>query len=189
MVFDVKPIAHLHAVAIHRQWLARQGIDNHERDELFGEMQGAVVVAAIGGEHRQAVGVMPRTNQVIAGRLAGTVGAVGLVRMLLGKGWILGRQTAIHLIGRDMQEPELALGIGLQTLPVAAHRLQQTEGAHNVGFNEFAGSVNGAINVALGCKIQNCSGLVLGQKLGQQSRIANVTLHKHVLRLVFQGCQ
>ncbi len=59
MVFDVKPVPHLHAVAIHRQGLARQRVDDHQRNQLLGKMEGAVVVAAVGGEHRQAVGVVP----------------------------------------------------------------------------------------------------------------------------------
>src|SRR5690606_34225811 len=76
MVFHVQPVADLHAVAIHRQGLAGQGVDDHQRDELFGEVVRAVVVRAVGGEHRQAVGVVVGTHQVVAGGLAGRIGAV-----------------------------------------------------------------------------------------------------------------
>ena len=79
MVLDVEPVAHLQAVAVDRQGLAGQRVDDDQRDQLFGEVVGAVVVGAIGGEHRQAVGVVPGAHQVVAGGLAGRVGAVGLV--------------------------------------------------------------------------------------------------------------
>ncbi len=49
MVFHVQPVANLHAIAVHRQRLARQGVDDHQRDELLGEVVRAVVVAAICG--------------------------------------------------------------------------------------------------------------------------------------------
>ena len=65
MVFDVEPVADLHTVAIHRQRFARQRIDDHQWDEFFRKMVGAVVVAAIGGQHRQAVGVVPGAHQMV----------------------------------------------------------------------------------------------------------------------------
>ncbi len=40
-----------------------------------------VVVGAVRCEHRQPVGVMPSANEVVTGRLAGAVGAVGFVRV------------------------------------------------------------------------------------------------------------
>jgi hypothetical protein len=59
MVLDVKPIADLHAIALNRQGLASQGIDDHKRDQFFWEMIGSVIVGAIGGQHRQTIGVVP----------------------------------------------------------------------------------------------------------------------------------
>ena len=99
VVFDIQPIAHLHAITIHRQRLARQRIDNHERNELFRKVQRAIVVAAIGGDHRQAIRVVPCTHQMIAGGFAGTVGAVGLVLMVFCECRVLRGKAAIHLIG------------------------------------------------------------------------------------------
>ena len=49
MVLDVEPVADLLSVTIDRQRLARQGVVNDERDELFREVVRAVVVGAVGG--------------------------------------------------------------------------------------------------------------------------------------------
>lgn len=71
VVLHVEPVAHLHAVAIHGQRLAGQGVDDHQRDELLGEVEGPVVVGAVGGDDRQAVGVVPGAHEVVARGLAG----------------------------------------------------------------------------------------------------------------------
>ena len=86
MVFDIEPVADLLAVAVDGQRLAGQRVEDDQRDELFREVVGAVVVGAVGGEHRQAVGVVPGAHQVVAGRLAGRIRAVGLVGVGLGEG-------------------------------------------------------------------------------------------------------
>ena len=88
-----------------------------------------------------------------------------------------------------MQKTKLTLRFSTQAMPVATHRLQQTKGAHNVGFNEFAGAMNGAVYMAFSGKVEHSTGLVFGQQFGQQRSITNVTLHKHMLRIVFQGSQ
>jgi hypothetical protein len=58
MVLDVEPVADLLAVTVDGQRLAGEGIVDAQRDELFREVVGAVVVGAVGGERRQAVGVV-----------------------------------------------------------------------------------------------------------------------------------
>jgi len=104
VVAHVEPVAHLLAVAVDREILAREGVDDDQRNELFGELQRAVVVAAVGGEHRQAVGVVPGAHQVVAGGLAGRIRAVGQGVVLLGEGRVGGRERAVDLVGGDVQE-------------------------------------------------------------------------------------
>ena len=123
MVFDIQPIAHLHAITIHWQRLARQRIHNHQWNELFRKVQRPIVVAAIGGEHWQAIRVVPCAHQVVAGRLAGTVRAVGFVLVVFTEGRILWREAAVHLIGGHMQKAKLLLRLCTQGLPITAHRL------------------------------------------------------------------
>ena len=85
VVFHIEPVADLLAVAVNGQRLAGQGIVDDQRDELFREVVGAVVVGAVGGEYRQAIGVVVGTHQVVAGGLARGVRAVGFVAMGLGE--------------------------------------------------------------------------------------------------------
>ena len=118
VVAHVQPVAHLHAVAVHRQVFACQGVDDHEGDEFFREVQRAVVVAAVGGEHGQAVGVVPGAHQVIGCSLAGRVRAVGLVAVVFAEGGVGGREGAVDLVGGDVQEAERFFFDSWQRLPV-----------------------------------------------------------------------
>ena len=106
MIHDVKPVPHLLTVAVDRQGLAVQCIEDHQRDQFFREMVGPVIVAAVGGEYRQLVGVMPGAHEVIGGRLACRVGAVGLVRIRFRERRIVGEQGSVHLVGGYVQEAE-----------------------------------------------------------------------------------
>ena len=65
VVFDIKPVADVCPSAINRDRFARQGVQDHDRDQLFGEMEGAVVVGAVGQHDGQAVGLMPGADEVI----------------------------------------------------------------------------------------------------------------------------
>ena len=109
MVLDVEPVAHLLAVAVDRQRLAGEGVDDHQRDQLLGEMERPVVVAAVGRQHRQPVGVVPGADQVVARRLARRIGAVRLVGVGFAEGRVVGAERAVDLVGRDVEEAERRL--------------------------------------------------------------------------------
>ena len=79
VVLDVKPVTNLLAVSVNRQGLAGECIVDDERNELFGKVVGAVVVGAVGGQYRQAVGMVVGTDQMVTGCLAGGIRAVRLV--------------------------------------------------------------------------------------------------------------
>ena len=189
MVVHIQPVTHLHAVAVDGQRLAGQRIDNDQRDQLFGEMQRAVVVAAVGRQHRQAIGVMPGPHQVVGSRLAGRVRAVGLVIVLFGKRRVRGRQRAIDLVGGDMQKAKTRLGLALQTIPIGTHGLQQAESAHHIGLYEILGTMNGAVHMRLGRKVHHGAWLVLRQQLRQLCTVADIGLHKHMAGIALQAGQ
>src|SRR5690554_1860517 len=65
VVFHKQPVADLVAFAVYRERLAFQCVEVHERDELFRLVVGAVVVAAIGSQYRQAVGALPGAYQMV----------------------------------------------------------------------------------------------------------------------------
>ena len=184
MVLDVEPVTHLHAVTVNRQRFAGQGVDDHERDQLFREMVGAVVVAAVGGEYRQAVGVVVGAYQMVAGGLASAVGAVGLVTVLLGKGRGIRCQGAVDLVGGDVQEAEGFLGLALQAVVVGAGAFQQVKGADDIGLDEVFRAVDGAVHMAFSGKVEDGARLVLGQQTADQLRIADIALHEEVARVV-----
>ena len=48
MIFDIKPVAHIGSIPIDRQGRSGLGIQDHHRNELFGEVERAVIVGTIG---------------------------------------------------------------------------------------------------------------------------------------------
>ena len=104
------------------------------------------------------------------------------------RGFVL-RQRAIHLVGRDMQKAKACFLSRRQCRPVTAHRFEQTEGADDIGFNELARSVNGTVDMTLSGKVDHRTGLVGLQQLRDQIGIANVALHKDVVRVALQAGQ
>jgi len=77
VVFHIQPVAHVLAVAIERDRLTDGRLEDHHRDQLFGELSGAIVVRAVGEHHWQAVGVVAGVYQMVACGLAGQIGAEG----------------------------------------------------------------------------------------------------------------
>src|SRR5690606_26380538 len=147
VVFDIEPVADLQALAVDGQGFAFQGVEDDQRNQFFREMAGAVVVGAIGHQHRQAVGTMPGPHQVVRSRLAGGIGRTGRV----GRGFreeVLGSgQVAVDLVGGDVVEAEGGARGGAQPVPVGAGGFQQRVGADHIGLYEGGGAVDGAVDV------------------------------------------
>jgi hypothetical protein len=85
MILDIEPVAYLQAIAVNRQRLACERIDDHERNQLFRKMVRAVVIGAVGGQCRQAVSVLIGPHQMVGGCLGSGIRAVGFVRMFFGE--------------------------------------------------------------------------------------------------------
>ena len=79
MVFYIQPVAHILALAIHRQRLAVTDVVDEQRNQLLGELIRTVVVRTVGHDGRHAVSVVKGTDKVVAAGLAGTVGTVRVV--------------------------------------------------------------------------------------------------------------
>jgi hypothetical protein len=80
VVLDVKPIADVLALPVDRQPLARERIEDGQRDQLFGEMIRTIVVGAIRDDHRKAIGALPRFREMIGRSFRGGIGGAGIVR-------------------------------------------------------------------------------------------------------------
>ena len=65
VVLDIQPVADVPAIAVDRDRLALERIQYRQRNQFFGKLVGAVIIGTVGGQHRQAVGVVIGTHQVI----------------------------------------------------------------------------------------------------------------------------
>ena len=69
VVLNEQPVAHVLALAIDGQRLAVADVVDEQRNQLLGELIGAVVVRAVGDDDGHAVGVVIGTNEVVAAGL------------------------------------------------------------------------------------------------------------------------
>ena len=88
MVFDKQPITDVLSFAVDGQRLALDRIADDQRDKLFRELVGTIVVGAVGRHHRHLVRVEGSTNQKVTGCFARRIGTVRRVGRQLRKGRI-----------------------------------------------------------------------------------------------------
>ncbi len=74
MIVHIKPVAHIVAGAIDRQIFTGQAFDDHQRDQLFREVERTVIVGAICNQYWQAIGVVPCPYEVVRTGLARRIG-------------------------------------------------------------------------------------------------------------------
>jgi hypothetical protein len=177
VVLDIEPVADVQALPVDRDRLARERVQDDDGDQLFGEVEGAVVVGAVGHHHRQAVGFVPGAHEVVGAGFRGGVGAVGGVGRVFGE---LSRRAegAEDLVGRDVVEAE---GGGPPLAgPVGAGGFQHLEGAHHVGLDEGARAVDRAVDMAFGGEVHHGIGSVFREDAVERGAVADVGLFKGV---------
>ena len=117
MVLDVEPVAHVAAVAVDRQRLALERVQDHERDQLLGELEGAVVVRAVRDERRagrRSRGRRARDGRRPPWRRRRASSARTASSSLKRPGRA---ERAVDLVGRDVEEAESALRVSLPAAP------------------------------------------------------------------------
>ena len=124
--------------------------------------------------------------QMVAGGLAGAVGAVGLVGVPLGKGRRVRAEGAVDLVSGDVQEAEGGLFGLREAVVVGTHRFQQVEGADDVGLDKVFRAVDGAVYVTFGGEVDDGARLELGQQLGDQRLVTDITLNEDVVGVALQ---
>ena len=189
VVGDVQPVADLHAVAVDGQRLAGLAVVDHQRNELFGELIGTVVVGAArdvdGHTERLVIG----SHHHVGARLGRRIGAVGRERRGLLKHAGLAERT-VHLVGRNLQVldavPVVAriLVVGRE-LPKALCHIKERLGADDIGRQKDLRLGDGAVNMALRRKVDNGVDVVGFKDLGQRGSVAYIRLDKGVARIVF----
>lgn len=73
VVVDEKPVADIRAVTVDRERLAGEDVGDGERDELLGEMEGAVIIRTAGDGSGQAVGVAVGVDKEISSGLGSRI--------------------------------------------------------------------------------------------------------------------
>jgi len=79
-----------------------------------------------------------------------------------------------------MQEAEGRFLLSRQLVPVTTHGFEQVEGADHIGLDKLARTMDRAIDMRLGRKVDHRTRLVLSQQLFNQRPIANIATHKNV---------
>jgi len=120
-------------------------------------------------------------HQVIGRGLARRVRRIGLKRMGLGKGRVIGTEGAVDLVGRDVQEAKSRLARILQRAPVLERAGQQVVRADDVGVDERLRPEDRAIDVRLGGEINDGRDAVLTQEPRDQRPVADVALDEQMV--------
>ncbi len=118
MVLDVKPIANIVALAVDRQALTGESVQDRQRDQLLWKMVGSVIVRAVGDDDRQAVGSLPCLRQMVRRRLRGRVRGARIVRRFFGEQAFFAEGT-VDLVGRDMEEAKRLFLGAFKVRPIA----------------------------------------------------------------------
>ena len=185
VVLHIQPIPNVQALAVHRQGLVRQGVGDHQGDQLLGEVIGPVVVGAAGDGHGQAVGPVIGQHQQVGPRLGGGVGAAGVDGGLLGEEQVrpVQGQVAVDLIGGHLV---IALNA---VLPAGVHH---HGGAQDVGLEEYLRVLDGAVHMALRREVDHHVGVLLLKELVDGLPVTDVGFTEAeigVLHGLFQGGQ
>jgi hypothetical protein len=128
-----------------------ENIVDHERDQLFGEMVGAIVIGTVGQDNGHVIRMVPGHHKMIGGSLGSRVWGTGVVRRFFGEE-SFGTQRSVYFICRYVVE-QFVFEI---VFPERAADMEQTGGAHYVGTDKGQGIHDGAVYMAFGCEVDNC---------------------------------
>ena len=204
MVLNVKPVAHVLALAINREGLAVPNVIDEQRNQFLRELVGAVVVGAIGHNSRHAEGVVESADKMIRRGLRRGIRAVRLIIQVLreelltiSEVMLSGRslrgerrldalrvrhlQRAVDLVGRDVVEP-LFFPI---SVPRCLSGLKHRQRAHHIGLRKGERVFDGAVHMRLGRKVDDAVHMLLLHEFQYAFEIADIHFHEPVVRLVF----
>ncbi len=182
VILHVEPIPHVEALAVDGQGFVIEGVGDHQGDELFRELVGAVVVGTATDGHGQAVGAVVGHHQEVGAGLGGAVRGACMDRCFLRKEQVrpVQGQVAVDLVGGDLVE-------ALHTvLPAGIH---QNLGAENVGLQEDTGILNAAVNMGFRREVDNDVGLLLCEETVHRRPVTDVRPDEAEVRLVHDGRQ
>ncbi|MNJ46822.1 hypothetical protein D3C77_419610 [compost metagenome] len=135
MVLDEQPVPYLQAIAVNRQRLTSEGVEDHQRNQFFREMERPVIVRAVGDQCRQTISALPGADQVVGCRLAGGIGRAWRVGRGFAEQVVDAMQVAIHFVGGNVMQAKRCTFLRGQRQPVGASRFQQAVGTDDIGLN------------------------------------------------------
>ena len=203
MVFYIEPIAHVLALAIDGQGFAMAYVVDEERDELFRELIGSVVIGAVGDDGGHTEGVVEGAHEMVAGCLGSAIGTVWLILEVLGEellsvcqmvfatGCLGGEgglytfgvghlECAIYFVGTDVIKT-LAFVFLWQGFPIELCCLKEGEGAHDIGLGKGEGVFDGAVYMALCSKVDDAIDFLCLHEGKHSLEVADVHLHEAVV--------
>ena len=183
VIFHIKPIANLHAIAVNGEGFLLESIEDNQRNQFLGKMIGPVIVGTVRRKCRQAIRVLVSAHEVITCRFRSGVRAIGLKIMLFGEGRCSEGQRAINFIRRDVEKAESAFFGGWQTVPMFLGVVEETQGTNNIGLDERLRRIDRTIDVGFGRKIHDRINGMGGQQAGDERIITNITVSEDVARI------
>ncbi len=130
---------------------------------------------------------MPGADEVVTGGFTGTVWTIGFVLVGFRERRIFFGERSVNFIGRNVQEAESVLLGFRQLAPVIPYTFEQVEGADDVGLDEVARPVDGAIDMALGGEVDDGTGLSICQQFADELTVSDVAKHELVTRIPFEA--
>ncbi len=183
VILDMQPVAHVVALAVDRNRLAVQRLQDRERDQLLGEVIGAVIVRAVAQHCRQAERFVPGAHEMVRGCFRRGIRGIGLVAAVFAEPAV-GPERAEHLVGRDVVKAEPRRAVGRHSAPIIERGFQQRVGALDIRPDELAGAVDRAVDMQLGREMQDRVGCEVLQQLGDQLAVENIAAAKAISRIV-----
>ena len=175
MVADVEPVAYIFTFAVDGYRLVSKGFENDDGYEFFRELKGAVVVGAVCDENWKLVGIGPSADKVVAGCLAGGIGRMRVVRCFFGE-MAFCTETPINFIRGNVEKTETIAGWSREVFMIGAGRLQESEGAGNVGPDKVIWAIDGSVHMAFGGEMHDPIRSEFGEDALHRCGVANITL-------------
>ena len=176
MIRYVQPVADIGAVPVNRQRLAFQRMDDHQRNEFFRVLIGAVIVGAVRDQRRHAIGRDKGADQVIARRLARRVRRVRAIGRGFREGGVGRAERAIDFVGRDVEKSRRVEH--RRRAPAIERRLQKREGAEHVGLQKGFRIADRTVDMRLGGEMRHAGKFAFVEQALHQRRVADVALHE-----------
>ena len=163
-------------------------VENDERDELFREVIGSVIVGAVRNQGGEAIGARPGRDQMVGRGLRGRIRRARIIGRRLDE-QALRAERAVDLVGRHVQEAEpLALGAG-QREPIGPRRLQHRKGSGDVRLDERVAAGDRAVDVALRREMDHMIRLKRLERFRDRASVADVVFGEAVVRRIVDRCE